>query len=180
MTMVSQPEAAAAALRRPSSRHGGDDPTPASTASNDAGDTALAALVDRVRTKLEDVNRYLAVTSRRGRHLVHVTIVTGSLFAALTASPTLGGKPLADWLTEAFSLSTPSWRILCGLAAICSLAATVATRLHSSSSYEEHIARAQGVRASLEALEVGIESGHLSLREATSQYTQCVRNASFI
>jgi MFS family permease len=145
-----------------------------------AGVDAANGLISRIQAKRAEVNRYLRATGTRRRRLVNLTIVAGSIATALTAAPALGGKPLADWLTETFALSSPSWRILCAVAAVCSLAAAVATQLHTSKNYEEHIARAQGIGATLEMLEVAIASDHLSRREATSQYLKCVENTSFI
>jgi MFS family permease len=150
------------------------------TAPENGGDDARNALIRRVQTKRTDVDTYLGASTRRRRRLVQVTIVAGSIAAALTAAPALGGPPLADWLTEAFALGTPSWRILCAIAALCSVAATVATQLHKSNNYDERIARAQGVRATLEVLEVGIVSGQLTRQQAASRFIKCVESASFI
>jgi len=123
--------------------------TPGSTptAREDAGDDAGNRLISRVRAKRAKVERYLRVVGARRRRLVNVTIVAGAIATMLTAAPALGGKPLAGWLTETFELSSPSWRILCALAAVCSLIAAVATQLHTSKNYEEHIARAQEIKA---------------------------------
>jgi MFS family permease len=151
-------------------------PTAPEGAVGDAGN----GLILRVQAKRAEVDRFLRATGARRRRLVNVTIVAGTIATALTAAPALGGKPLADWLTETFALSSPSWRILCAVAAVCSLAAAVATQLHTSKNYEEHIVRAQGIRATLEVLEVAIASDHLSQHEATSQYLECVENTSFI
>lgn len=150
------------------------------TVPHNGSDQALGRLERRVRTKREDVDRYLAAARRQRSRLVQVTIVAGSIAAGLTAGPALGGKPLADWLTDAFRLNTPAWRILCLAAMLCSLAATIATQLHKSNNYEEHIVRAQDVRAALEALDFGIVSGHLGRHEAMSRYLKCVESASFI
>lgn len=150
------------------------------TAPENGGDDARNALIRRVQTKRTDVENYLGASTRRRRRLVQVTIVAGSIAAALTAAPALGGQPLADWLTEAFALATPSWRILCAVASLCSLAATVATQLHKSNNLDERIARAQGVRATLEVLEVGIVSGQLTRQQAASRFIECVESASFI
>ena len=151
-----------------------------STASSNGDNETLSRLGRRVLAKRDDVDRYLAAAYRHRGRLAQVTIIAGSIAAAATAAPALGGKPLADWLTAAFGLSTPAWRILCLAAMMCSLAATIATQLQKSNNYEEHIARAQGVRAALEALDFGIASGHLSQREATDQYLKCIEDASFI
>jgi hypothetical protein len=137
-------------------------------------------LKSRVRAKQAEVNRYLRSTGTRRRRLLNVSIVTGAIATALTAAPALGGKTLADWITATFGMSSPSWQLLCALAAVCSLTAAVATQLNNSKNYEEHIARAQQIRATLEMLEVGITSGHLSHRDATSQYLTCIENTSFI
>jgi hypothetical protein len=151
-----------------------------STAPSNGENEALGMLERRVLAKRDGVDRYLAAAYRHRGRLVQVTIIAGSVAAALTAAPALGGKPLADWLTAAFGLSTPAWRILCLAAMMCSLAATIATQVHKSNNYEEHIARAQGVRAALEALDFRIVSGHVSQREATNQYLKCIQDASFI
>jgi MFS family permease len=156
--------------------------TPGSTptAREDAGDDAGNRLISRVRAKRAKVERYLRVVGARRRRLVNVTIVAGAIATMLTAAPALGGKPLAGWLTETFELSSPSWRILCALAAVCSLIAAVATQLHTSKNYEEHIARAQEIKATLEMLEVAITSDHLNQHEATSEYLKIIENTSFI
>jgi hypothetical protein len=102
------------------------------TAPSSGDDEALETLERRVQAKRDDVDRYLAAAYRHRGRLVRVTIMSGSIASALTAAPALGGKPLADWLTAVFELSTPAWRILCLAAMMCSLAATIATQLHKS------------------------------------------------
>lgn len=148
-------------------------PTPADSAGDDN-------LVPRVQAKRAEVDRYLRAVTARRRRLVTVTIVAGAIATALTAAPALGGQALTDWLTETFDLRSPAWRILCALAAVCSLTAAVATQLHRSNNYEEHIARAQEIRADLEALEFAIASRYISEHDATSQYLRAVENTSFI
>lgn len=157
-----------------------ETPGPTPTAPEDTGDNAGNGLISRVRAKRAKVERYLRVVGARRRRLVNVTIVAGATATMLTAAPALGGKPLAGWLTETFELSSPSWRILCALAAVCSLIAAVATQLHTSKNYEEHIARAQEIKATLEMLEVAIISNHLNQHEATSEYLKIIENTSFI
>jgi hypothetical protein len=76
---------------------------------------------------------------------------------------------------ERFALPSPSWRILCAFAAVCSLIAAVATQLHASNNYEEHIGRAQEIKVSLEMLEVAITLNHLNHHESTSQYLESSR-----
>jgi hypothetical protein len=145
-----------------------------------AGEDAGDGLVPRVLAKRADVERYLRAVGARHHRLVTLTIVATAIATLLTASAAFGGKRLADWLTEIFQLPTPSWRILCAVAAVCSLTAAVATQLHTSKNYVEHIARAQKAKASLEMLEVSIALNHLNQHEATSEYLKIIENTSFI
>ena len=137
-------------------------------------------LIARVHGKRADVHHYLKATGKRSRLLVNVTVVAGSVAAALTAAPALGGKPLTDWLNEALGLSAPSWRILCAIACVCSLIATIATRTRASHNYEDHIARGQGVKAALEVLEVGLEAGTVNRQQAMTQLGTCIEESSFM
>jgi hypothetical protein len=81
---------------------------------------------------------------------------------------------------DIFGTATDGWRMLCALAAACSLTAGVATQLQTSKNYEERIAQAQGIMASLEALEVAITLGHLNQNEATGQYLKIIEGTSFM
>ena len=145
-----------------------------------AGDETLDTLMPRIRAKREDVHSYLRSTRTRRRRLVQTSIIAGASAATLTAAPALGGEPLSEWLTRALSAPTPAWRILCAAAAICSFGATVATQMLKSHNYEERIVAAQGAKATLELLEIGIEAGHVDSREATSRYAEAVKSTAFI
>jgi hypothetical protein len=137
-------------------------------------------LVVRVHGKRAEVYEYLKSTGRRSHLLVNLTVVGGAVAAALTAAPALGGKRLTDWLTEAFGLSAPSWRVLCAVACVCSVIATVATQMHASHNYEDHITRAQGVKAALEVLEMGLASGTVNRQQAATQFRRCIEGSSFM
>jgi hypothetical protein len=132
----------------------------------------------RVKEKREAVDTYLATACQQRDRLVHATIVGGSIAAALTAAPGLGGTGLTDDLGKIFGL--PAWQVICLAAMVCSLVATIATQLNRSKRYEENIARAQGARAALEALDVGIVSGHLDRRQATNRFVKCLEDVAFV
>jgi hypothetical protein len=152
-----------------------NDPT-IEQAAADPGD----GLIPRVMAKRVDVERYLRAVSARHHRLMTVTIIAAAVATLLTASAAFGGKPFADWLTASFALSTPSWRILCAVAAVCSLTAAVASQLQTSKNYSEHIARAQKAKASLEMLEVAIALNHLNHHQATTEYLKIIETTSFI
>ena len=145
--------------------------------------TSNQDLVSQIRRKRTQVETFRAVARPRRRRLLNTTIVGGSLAAVLTAAPAVGGPSLTGALTGALGLSpasSPSWRILCAAASVCSIMATVATQLLKSDNIEEHVTRAQACRAKLEVLEVGLTVGELDVRQATTEYLKCVEEASFL
>lgn len=135
-------------------------------------------LLSRVRSTRARVDAFVAAASPRKHRLINLTIVGGTLAAALTAAPAMGGPSFTAWLTMTLGLDSPSWRLLCGAASVSSMTATIATQLLKSTHLEEHLARALGCRARLEALEVGLTLGHLDARHAAAEYLKCVEDAA--
>ena len=141
---------------------------------------ASGELLGRVRSKRAEIDNYLAFNFRRRRLLVNLVVIAGAFAALLTAPPAVGGKPLTDWLQGVFHSSTPFWRFLCLFACLASLASVTAIQMQKSNNYEEHIVRAQALRAALEVLEVSITSGSLTIHKATSQFLRCLEDSSFM
>ena len=141
---------------------------------------ASGELLDRVRSKRAEVDKYLAFNSRRRRLLVNLVIIAGALAAFLTAPPAVGGKRFTDWLQQLFDSTAPAWQFLCFFACLASLASVIAIQIQKSNNYEEHIVRAQGLRAALEVLEVSITCGSLTIHKATSQFLKCLEDSSFM
>ena len=137
-------------------------------------------MVSRIRQKRTQLETFLSAARPRKRRLLNTTIVGGSLAAALTAAPAVGGQSFTAWLTGALGLASPSWRLLCAAASVCSVTATIATQLLKSNNIEEQVTRAQGCRAKLEVLEVGLTMGQIDTRQATSEYLKCVEDAAFL
>ena len=141
---------------------------------------ASGELLDRVRSKRAEVDKYLEFNSRRRRLLVNLVIIAGALAALLTAPPAVGGKPFTDWLQQLFHSTAPAWQFLCLFACLASLASVIAIQIQKSNNYEEHIVRAQELRAALEVLEVSITCGSLTIHKATSQFLKCLEDSSFM
>ena len=137
-------------------------------------------LLARIRKKRQQVEIFVGGALPRKRRLLNVTIFGGALAAAFTAGPAAGGASFTAWLTSTFGLTSPSWQLLCGAAAVCSVAATVSTQLLKSQNIEEHVTRAQSCRAKLEVLEVGLTTGHIDTTQATSEFIRCVEEVSFL
>jgi hypothetical protein len=142
--------------------------------------TPTMDLRGRIAQKRAQLDAFIARALPRKRRLLNVTIVAGTLAAALTAAPAAGGASFTAWLTRTFSLASPSWQILCGIASACSIAATLATQLLKSQHVEEYVTRAQSCRAKLEVLEIGLSTGELDPSRATGEFIRCVEEASFL
>jgi hypothetical protein len=137
-------------------------------------------VLGRIRAKRAEVERFLAAAVPRKRRLLNTTIVGGSLAAALTAGPAVGGPSFTAWLTMAMGLTSPSWRLLCGAASAASIMATVATQLLKSNNIEQNIGRAQSARAKLEVLETSLTLGQLDTRQAVAEFLKCVEDAAVL
>src|SRR5438093_12055077 len=103
-------------------------------------------ILGRINQQRAKVDAFLAAAVPRKRRLLNTTIIGGSLAAALTAGPAVGGQSFTAWLTGALGLTSPSWRLLCGGAAICSVMATAATQLLKSDNVEQNGKRGQRAR----------------------------------
>jgi len=109
------------------------------------------------------VGTYLLKARARQRRLLTLAVVAGALATLFAGAPAVGGQALSDQLAATFGLSSPAWQLLCTFAALCSLAAAVSTQLLKSQNLEEHVSKAESVRARLEILDVGRVTGTLTL-----------------
>jgi hypothetical protein len=104
------------------------------------GQHVLSSLIQRTR---DQVAKYLGQARTRQRRLLNVAIVAGALATALAGAPAVVG------------VQPSVWRILCILAAVCSLVAAVVTQLQKSNSVGENVSRrkpyAHGSRSSISA-----------------------------
>lgn len=137
-------------------------------------------LLGRIRQKRADVERFLSTAQPRKRRLLNMTIGGGTLAAALTAGPAVGGQSFTAWLTQVLGLQSPSWRVLCAAASISSVVATIATQLLKSHNIEANVTQAQSCRAKLEVLETAVTLGQLDTAQATSEFLKCVEAAAFL
>jgi hypothetical protein len=137
-------------------------------------------LLELVRSKLAEVEAYITASSRRRHLLVNLVIIGSILATALTAPAAIGGKSFTNWLQQAFHLSSPSWQLLCLIATIGSITAVVATQVQRSGNYDENLAHARAMRGTLQALDISITAGEVSLHRGTAEFEKCVVDCSFI
>lgn len=137
-------------------------------------------MLARIKEKRAQVDRFISSALPRKRRLLNITIIGGTLAAALTAAPAIGGQAFTVWLTKMFGLSSPSWQLLCLAASVSSIMATVSTQLLKSHNIEEHVASAQRCRAKLDVLEIGLTARQLDLSQAMTEYMRCVEDSAFL
>lgn len=137
-------------------------------------------LLDQIRAKRDVLGRYLVKAVPYKRRLLNICILGGSLSAILTAAPALGGQSFTAWITKTFALASPAWQLLCGAAAIASIAVAIATQLLKSHNVEERLIKAQAGNAKLEVLAIGLSSGQLSLEQASAEFIKCVEDTAFV
>jgi len=143
-------------------------------------DVVATDLLAQIRRKRAEVDAVIGRTVPRKRRLLNVSIIGGALAALLTTGPAVGGQPFAAWVKTAFGSTAPGWQVLCAAAALCSLAATVATQLLKSNNLEERVFRGHSCRAKLEALDVGLSTGQIDVPRATTAYMQCLEEAAYL
>lgn len=137
------------------------------------------ALARRLREKRARIAAFSHKASARGAGLTNTGIIASALAAVLTAAPAVGGLRLTQALGSA-GANSPSWRILCALASLCSLVAAIATNLLRSHDIAARLAKAQAVDARLEGLELLVELRQLTLKEATARYESAIPEVAFI
>ena len=143
-------------------------------------DAIPSELVAHIRQKRQQVDSFLAKALPQKKRLLNVTILGGTLAAALTVAPAVGGQAFTSWMTNALGLTSPAWRLLCGLAAVCSVLSTVATQFLKSHNLEERVARALSCRAKLEVLEASLTLGEIDTKQASAEYLKCVEDVAFL
>ncbi|MEX1323506.1 MAG: hypothetical protein AB1Z21_04840 [Synechococcaceae cyanobacterium] len=137
-------------------------------------------LIEQMRSRRAQLDRFLRGAIPRRRQLVNASILFSSAAALITAAPAFGGQAFTAGLTEALSLSVPSWRLLCGLASASSVVASLTSQLLQTSRLEEKVSRALAARARLEALEQGLLLGQFDRRAATDALLLCIETTALL
>lgn len=138
-----------------------------------APEAERAAFIAIVRARRLAVAEAGERLRRRDSTLTLLSVIASAVATVLTAGPAMGGPELTRALGSA-GPDTPSWRILCGVASICSLLAAVATNLHRQQDVTGRLARCQTGAARLEALELQVSFQRAPLVDATSEYGRII------
>jgi hypothetical protein len=142
--------------------------------------TSRSSLMTRIQEKRAEVTKFIQTTDRRNRRLTNIAIICGTVAAALTAGPALGGKSLNTWFTESFDVSLPIWQLLCFAAMVCSVAATIATNMSKSYDVLAKLMQAQVCNAKLEGLHSQTELKSLDVKQSSEQFAKLLTEISFV
>ncbi len=134
----------------------------------------LAARLARVREDLARAERHLRRTRRRDTTGIVIALSSTSLSTVVAGSAVAVGH----------AVGTPSWRVTCGIAAVLSAMAAIATGLRQSFSSGERLSRAAACVGRLRGLEfalavgaVGADSADQQYRELLEQYAEIIADA---
>ena len=139
-------------------------------------------LLKRVNARRAAVEAYLRERRPRIRRRVTATLVLTSLAAILTAGPGIGGRDFTEAVDVTFDLADSSvvWRILCLLALLVSVCATVLTAIDKANNSAAELSAVEAADAELEGLATLLEFGHLSVEDGVKLYQQYVTKIPFI
>jgi hypothetical protein len=132
-----------------------------------------AAFLAIVRAKRLAVVDAADTLRRRDQSLTLLSVIASAVAAVLTAAPAMGGPSLTQALGSA-GPDTPSWRILCGVASLCSLLAAIATNFHRQQEVTTRLARCQAAAARLETLELQVSFQQAPLGDVTAEYGKII------
>ncbi|CAN5227195.1 hypothetical protein BH23BAC3_BH23BAC3_31970 [soil metagenome] len=137
-------------------------------------------LLERIKTKRREFSAYLKNNEPKQSRYIMISIVAGTLAAALTAGPGFGGSGFIDTASGLYSFGIPVWQVLCLLATLLSMSAVISNGLLKTNDLTSKISQARGCDAKLEGLEIMLDMGQIELKQATSLYTQYLTEISHV
>ncbi|REL33390.1 hypothetical protein DYD21_11480 [Rhodohalobacter sp. SW132] len=137
-------------------------------------------LLKRIKTKRREVADYLNQNEPKQSRYIMISIVAGTLAAALTAGPGFGGSGFIDTASGLFSFGVPVWQVICLLATLLSMSAVISNGLLKSTDLTSKISQVRGCDAKLEGLEIMLDMEQIELKQATSLYTQYLTEISHV
>lgn len=137
-------------------------------------------LRQRIRDRQFDLDSFINRAGPRNNRFTLFSIVATGVAGLLTAGPAAGGTPFTQALTRALGLTSPSWRMLCGGAAVLSFLAPTMLAILRSQDLANRVAKAEAASATLEALDTLLDTTDLDVEKAAAQYAQVLQGVAFI
>jgi hypothetical protein len=137
-------------------------------------------LQQRIRDKRSDLESFIAKSGPRTSRLTIAGIVATGLAGLLTAGPAAGGPSFTQAVSQAFGMTSPSWRLLCAGATVLSFVATTTLAILKGQDLANRVARAEAASATLEAIDTFLETTDIPVEKAAEQYTQVLLGVAFV
>src|SRR4051812_3550222 len=88
---------------------------------------AMEELLGKVRTRRSQVQAYIRKQEPRNRLLLNIAVICGIAGTTFAGIPAIGGNAAINGIKSVTATPLPVWQILCIGAALCTMAATIAT-----------------------------------------------------
>jgi hypothetical protein len=139
-------------------------------------------LLRRIGAQRANIDAFLRQVRPRSVRLANISIISSAAAAIFTAGPALGGVSFAEAVQRAFSLSTNSvvWRVLCLVAMLVSLVATISIQLSKSQNTAAQLSAAEACDTELEGLQTLLELAQLPVRDAADLYLKYISKIPFV
>lgn len=139
-------------------------------------------LLRRIEVQRVNIGNFIRRVRPRSVRLANTSIIGSAIAAVLTAGPAFGGLSFAGAVQHALSLSSSStvWRVLCLVAMLVSLVATISVQLGKSQDMAAQLRAAEACDTELEGLQTLLELQHLPVRNAAELYRNYIAKIPFV
>jgi hypothetical protein len=140
----------------------------------------MEELSDKITAKRNQVQEFISKQGPKNRWLMNVAVVGGIAGTAFAGIPAIGGTAAIEGIKSVTQPQLPVWQFLCIGAALCTLAATIATSLRNNFDTANKLSKAQICAAKLEMLDLLVRTKQIEMKQAIEKYGECAAEVAFI
>ena len=139
-------------------------------------------LLRRIGAQRASIDIFVRQVRPRSVRLANTSIVSSAAATVFTAGPAIGGVSFSEAIQRVFALSTSSivWRVLCLLAMLVSLVATITVQLSKSQDAAARLSAAEACDTELEGLQTLLELEQLPVQDAANLYVKYIAKVPFV
>jgi hypothetical protein len=139
-------------------------------------------LLRRIGAQRASIDTFVRQVRPRSVRLANTSIISSATAAVFTAGPALGGVSFTEAIQRVFALSTSSivWRLLCLIAMLVSLVATISAQLSKSQDVAAQLSAAEACDTELEGLQTLLELEQLPVQDAANLYVKYIGKVPFV
>ena len=139
-------------------------------------------LLRRIGAQRASIDNFVRQVRPRSVRLANTSIISSATAAVFTAGPALGGVSFTEAVQRVFALSTGSivWRVLCLVAMLVSLVATISAQLSKSHDVAARLSAAEACDTELEGLQTLLELEQLPVQDAANLYVKYIGKVPFV